>query len=53
MGDAAADCEIAYETALYMLYTIVDEEMMDDLAVKDDDRATVNKCEFAHTLLRL
>jgi len=46
MGDNTADCETAYETALYMLYGIVDESMSDSASVKEEDRTTVNKCKL-------
>jgi serine/threonine-protein kinase ULK/ATG1 len=44
MGESATDCEVAYETALWMLYAILDETMADGEPVKDEDRATVEKC---------
>ncbi|SCV69825.1 BQ2448_1219 [Microbotryum intermedium] len=44
-GESPTDCETAYETALWMLYAILDETMSGTAqsAVEDDDRAVVNK----------
>lgn len=46
-GENPTDCETAYETALWMLYAILDGTMSTNLngeaAVEDEDRATVNK----------
>ena len=47
MGDSTAECEASYETALYMLFAILDESLPDSEAVKDEDRVTVNKCRQA------
>lgn len=44
-GENPTDCETAYETALWMLYAILDETMSPPIGdqVEEDDRATVNK----------
>ncbi|SGY13789.1 BQ5605_C010g05977 [Microbotryum silenes-dioicae] len=44
-GESPTDCETAYETALWMLYAILDETMSGSAqsAVEDEDRAVVNK----------
>jgi serine/threonine-protein kinase ULK/ATG1 len=44
-GETTADCEVAYDTALYMLFAILDESLADGEPIKEDDKATVNKCE--------
>lgn len=44
MGENTADCEVAYETALYMLYAIIDSSRTQNNA-KDEDQVTVDKCE--------
>ena len=44
MGESPAECEVAYETALYMLYAIIDDSNRDNEAVKEEDRATVDRC---------
>lgn len=41
-GESSVDCETAYETALWMLYAILDETLAGDM-VDEGDRAAVNK----------
>ncbi|KAM0753377.1 kinase-like protein [Meredithblackwellia eburnea MCA 4105] len=44
-GENPTDCETAYETALWMLYALLDETILTQPgdAVEDDDRTTINK----------
>lgn len=44
-GENPTDCETAYETALWMLYALLDETIgaQPGDSVEDEDRATVNK----------
>ncbi|KAI5475162.1 serine/threonine protein kinase ATG1 [Pseudohyphozyma bogoriensis] len=44
-GESPTDCETAYETALWMLYAILDETMAAQVGdmVEEEDRTTVNK----------
>jgi hypothetical protein len=43
-GESGVDCEAAYETALWMLYALVDVTMQDNEQVDEEDRVTVDKC---------
>ena len=43
MGEGPNECEVAYETALWMLYAIIDPAWA---TVKDQDRSTVDKCAW-------
>lgn len=43
LGGSQIDCEVAYETALWMLYAILDETMQDGERVEEDDKETVEK----------
>lgn len=45
MGENAQDCEIAYDTALWMLYAILDETMQEGEPVDEEDKVTVRNCE--------
>ena len=47
MGENSNECELAYETALWMLFTLVDETMQDGTSVKDEDRLTIDKCTLS------
>ena len=42
MGEGPAECEVAYETALWMLYAISDAAASGP--VKEADRALVDRC---------
>lgn len=44
-GESPADCEAAYETALWLLYALLDESMTAQRGepVDDADRSMVNK----------
>lgn len=42
-GESPTDCETAYETALWMLYAILDETMTGGPLVEDEDRKNLNK----------
>lgn len=44
MGESITDCETAYETALYMLYAILETSPQAESSPKDEDQATVDKC---------
>lgn len=46
MGDNTQECEIAYDTALWMLYAILDETMQEGEHVEEEDKATVRNCEL-------
>lgn len=45
MGENTQDCEIAYDTALWMLYAILDETMQEGEPVDEEDKVTVRNCE--------
>lgn len=45
MGENAQECEIAYDTALWMLYAILDETMQEGELVDEEDTITVRNCE--------
>jgi Domain of unknown function (DUF3543) len=49
-GESGVECEAAYETALWMLYALVDVTMQDNEQVDEDDRVTVDKCECLQRL---
>jgi hypothetical protein len=49
MGDNSQECEIAYDTALWMLYTILDETMQEGEPVDEEDKVTVRNCKLLHT----
>lgn len=42
-GENPSDCEIAYETALWMLFALLDETMTGGTSIEEDDRGTLNK----------
>lgn len=50
MGENSNECELAYETALWMLFALVDETMQDGTSVRDEDRSTVDKCKSIRSL---
>lgn len=45
MGENAQECEIAYDTALWMLYAILDETMQEGEPVDEEDKVTVRNCK--------
>lgn len=45
MGENAQECEIAYDTALWMLHAILDETMQEGELVDEDDTVTVRNCK--------
>lgn len=49
MGENTQECEIAYETALWMLYAILDETMQEGELVDEEDTVTVRNCEWRGT----
>lgn len=44
-----SECEIAYETALWMLYAILDETMQEGEPVGEEDKVHVQNCEHETT----
>lgn len=46
MGENTQECEIAYDTALWMLYAILDETMQEGELVDEEDTVTVRNCKF-------
>lgn len=50
MGEGPAECEVAYETALWMLYAISDAAASGP--VKEADRALVDRCASGAPLCR-
>ena len=44
MGENAAECEIAYDTALWMLFAILDDTMQEGEAVDEDNKVTIQQC---------
>ena len=53
MGDTPAECEIAYDTALWMLFAILDDAMQEGEAVEEEDKTTIQNCESPGWLLTL
>lgn len=45
MGENAQECEIAYDTALWMLYAILDEIMQEGGFVDEEAKVTVRNCK--------
>ena len=45
MGEIPSECEIAYDTALWMLFAILDGTMQEGEVVEEEDKVTVQNCE--------
>lgn len=43
-GDSPHECEIAYDTALWMLYAILDDTMQGGEPVQEEDRHNIQNC---------
>lgn len=50
MGENPGECEIAYDTALWMLYAILDDTMQEEEIVEEEDKATVQNCRSHRTM---
>lgn len=53
MGENAAECEIAYDTALWMLFAILDDTMQEGEAVDEDNKVTIQQCRQIVSDVRL
>lgn len=40
--------ETGYENALWLLQVLLDDHFYDDVQVKEEDKAGVEKCKFRH-----
>jgi serine/threonine-protein kinase ULK/ATG1 len=45
MNENPSECEIAYDTALWMLYAILDETMQEGEPVGEEDKVHVQNCK--------